>query len=157
MKKRACAASLARWIERAPEPRRGLTIDRVCERVEVMLRQGRRRRGQPEALEQQVRLVLVVRRARDLDGRYERRKNAVLARFGQDLDVEVGQRQDGADPVALAQRCQRGHVLGVVHRRHRDAHLRRVLRGRQRRGVGGDRVGERGEAGDDVVALADPV
>ena len=57
-------------------------------------------------------------------------------------------------PCALAQGRQRVDVAGVVHRRHRHTDVCRVLRRRQRRGVGDERVRQRREARDDVIALA---
>jgi hypothetical protein len=71
------------------------------------------------------------------------------------LDVEVGQRQHGADFVLFAELAQRRHVVRVADERHGGAHVRGVLRRRERRGVGGDRARQLGEAGDDVIALAD--
>ncbi len=50
----------------------GLDHDGVVQRVEVLLGQHRRRGGQAEAAEQQVGLVLVIRRARDLRRGHER-------------------------------------------------------------------------------------
>jgi hypothetical protein len=109
----------------------------------------------PEALEQQVRLVLVVGRARDVGGGDEGGQPAFLAGASEHLDVEVGERQDGADFVLFAQLAQRLDVVRVVDERARGAHVRGVLRWCERRGVGGDRAGELREAGDDVKALAD--
>jgi hypothetical protein len=114
---------------------------------------GRRRKT--ELLQQQVRLVLVVRRARDRGVGRERRQDPVDARLGQHLDVEVGERDDRADVVLGAQLGERRHVVGIVDARRGEAVVRGVLRGCERIRVGGDRRRVLGEGGDDVVALAD--
>ena len=102
-----------------------------------------------------MRLVLVVGGARDLRVGCEGGQDPVGARLREQLDVEVGERDHGADVVARAQLGEEGDVAGVVDARWRDAVLRGVLRGRKRVRIGGDRRRELREAGDDVVALAD--
>ncbi len=132
-----------------------LDHDGVVERVEVGVWKHGRRRGQPEARQQQVGLVLVVGRARDVARGDERGQAAFLAGAREQLDVEVGQRQHGADFVLFAELAQRPQVTRVIDERDGCADVRGVLRGRERRGVDGDGAGQAGEAGDDVVALAD--
>ncbi len=85
----------------------------------------------------------------------KRGQPALFAGAREQLDVEVGQRQDGADLVGFAELAQRLHVVGVLDERYGRADVRGVLRGRERRGVGGDGLRQAREAGDDVVALAD--
>ena len=74
---------------------------------------------------------------------------------GQDLDVQVGERDDRFDVVLGDQPLQERHVVGVVDTWRRHAEVGRVLRGGERRRVGRDRERVLGERADDVVALAD--
>ena len=104
--------------------------------------------------QQPVGLVLVVGRPGHLARGHERGQPALLARRREDLDVEVRQRQHHPHTVLLAQALERRNVVRVVDQRHRGAYVGGVLRGRERRGVCDERLGEASEAGDDVVALA---
>ena len=121
---------------------------------QIVLGQNRRRRGQAEARQQQVGLVLVIGRASDLRGGHKRGQAPIDASAGKHLDVQVRQRQHRAHIVLRAQVFESRDVAGIVDQRNRSAYVRGVLGGRQRRGVGDDGRGEPGEAGDDVVALA---
>ena len=58
-------------------------------------------------------------------------------------------------PCSSTSSRQERDVAGIVGARRRDAHVGRVLRGRQRAHVGGDHRRVPREGGDDVVALAD--
>ena len=147
--------AVARQMDRA-RARAAAGLDHHRIGVGLLLGQYRRRRGQSQPREQQVGLVLVVGRARDLGGGHERGQQALGARVCEHLDVEVGERDHSPDAVALAELLKEGHVAGVGNRWRGGAHLRRVLRGCQRVGVDCDRRGQLREAGDDVVALADP-
>ena len=85
---------------------------------------------------------------------YDRLKPTVLPRLGQDLQVQVRQRDYGPGAVALAQRAQRGDVLRIGDRRHGGSVIGGVLGRGQGVGVGGHRGRVLGERRDDVVALA---
>ena len=78
-----------------------------------------------------------------------------VAGGGERLDVEVGQRDDGADVVLGDELLEERDVAGVVDARRRDGEVGGVARGRERVGIGGDRERVLGERADDVVALAD--
>jgi len=145
---------VARGVDRA-RARATARLDHHRVGRRLLAGEHRRRGGQAEAREQQVGLVLVVRGARDLGVGDERRQAPVRARLGEDLDVEVRERDDGTDPVLRAQRLERRDVAGIVDPRDGRAHLRGVLRGRERVRVGRDHGRVLREGGHDVVALAD--
>ena len=98
--------------------------------------------------------VLVKRGRGDLGVGDEAGQPAVGPGVGEHLEVEVGERHYRAHVVAGAQLLQRGHVAGIVDPWDRIPVVGRILRGRQRVGIGrhDDRV--LGKRRDDVVALA---
>jgi hypothetical protein len=100
-------------------------------------------------------LVLVVGRGRDLGIGHEGGEATISAGAREDLDVQVGQRYHGAHGELVAQRLQRRNVAGVVDARNGAARVRRVLRRRERVGVGRHHRRVLGERRHDVVALAD--
>ena len=112
---------------------------------------GRRAR-QPVAEQQLMRLVLVERGSRHVGLRDERRE----AGTGEDLDVQIGERHDRPDVVLAGDAFEERHVVGIVHRRRRHAHVGRVLRRGERVRVRRHDERVAGERADDVVALPDP-
>jgi hypothetical protein len=107
------------------------------------------------ARQQEMGLVLVECRARDLAVGHERRQLPGGTRVPEDLQVEIGERDDGPDAELRAQLLQRRHVAGVVEARHRALMVGGVLGGRERVGVGRDRDRQLRERRDERVALAD--
>jgi hypothetical protein len=74
---------------------------------------------------------------------------------GEHLEVEIRQRHHRSDVVLLAQGPEGRDVARIIDPRHRHAVISRVLSGRQRVRIGGDRGRVLPERGHDVVALPD--
>ena len=116
--------------------------------------QPRRRRADAALDEEQVREPLVGERFDDLGRRQENRRPERIPRAGEDVVVEVGERNDERDVVRGDELGQRRHVRGIRDPRHEGVLVGVVERGREGVDVDRDRPRARApERRDDVDAL----